>query len=498
MKVDRNGVLIASITLMVFLLFISKSVNLYDFFAYKNMIENSGKFDLANAISTAFGPWGGGSGLSRSSLYVLATYPISYFAGRTFGNVDLILNTISAVFVSISVYFVYLTSKILMNKKISAASAIVYAIMPWVFFNGINASIASMQLMFSSMWTYFISSFYKTGDVRSSLLASMALTASAFVYLSSVFLIPAHFYILYKKRVKLATMIKNMLLMVPAAFLFVYFFLFNPAYPVSRNATSLLFSAGLLSWESVHALSIPILLLLFIGVVKASKKTSISSPVYEIFMISFIALLPSLLIVHYVPVSNFNALFVMVPTLVLSAIKNNRRIFLILSVALVFAAVKTVPMAADFHSFSHPHMEYAQWVYKELPENSTILAGHECPAIKIFLQERVLCRGEENKIKTDQIFFTSEYVTDENEMELAYAKGMLPVPNARMDFGYSDFLSGKNYTVYKSFNGPARPIEDHYQWLYSVYPNPVYKLAFYSALPRPGYKLYKLESGYQV
>ncbi|MBI2085065.1 MAG: glycosyltransferase family 39 protein [Candidatus Aenigmarchaeota archaeon] len=490
MKLDKNGVLIASATLIIFLVFISKSLNLYDFFTYKGMIENQ-NFDLKNAVLTAFGPWGGGSGLSRSSLYVLITYPVSYFANKIFGNVDLILNVISAVFVSISVYFVYIASKMILDKKISTAVAIVYTITPWIFFNGINASIASMQLMLSSIWVYFLAAFYKTGKVKSSYIASIALTANSFVYLSSVFLIPAHIFILYKKRAKPAKIIKNILLMAPAAILFVYFLFFNPAYPVSKNASSFLFSAGLLSWESVHALSIPVLFLLLLGMLKPAKN---SSPVYEMFIISFVALLPSLFIVHYVPVSNFNALFVMIPILALSSIKNNKRIFLILSIVLVLTALKTIPMAADFHTFDHPHNSYAEWIRSELPENATILAGHECPAIKMLIGNRALCRGQENGINNSYVFFTSEYVKDENEMEFDYAKEMLPIPSTKMDFGYSDFIYGKNYTVFKTFTGDVRTIEDHYEWLYSVYPNPVQRLVFYSALPTPKYNLFMLKN----
>ncbi len=494
MKLDKNGVILSVITFMVFLSFIPQSVNLYDFFNYEGLIENE-KFDLKNAVLTAFGPWGGGSGLSRSSMYVVLTYPIAHILGGIFSNVASILNIFSSIFVSVSVYFVYITSKILLDKKKSAASAIIYVFIPWVFFNGINASMSSMQLMFSAAWMYFLVSFHKTGGTKYSYLAAAALTANAFVYLSSVFLIPAHIYILHKKRAKLGVITKNMMIMAPAAVLFIYFFLFNPAYPVSKNAASILFSVGLLSWESVNALSIPILVLILLGILKGIKN---SSPIYEMFVISFFALLPSLSIVHYVPVANFNSLFVMVPILVISAVKNNKNILAVLSIVLLVAAIKTVPMAADFHIFQHPHMEYAQWVYKELPQNSTLLAGHECPAIKMFLRERALCRGEEKKITTRQIFFTSEYVIDENEMELAHAKSMLPVPGAQIDFGYSDFLKGKNYTLYKSFNGAVRPIEDHYQWLYSVYPNPVYRLIFYSALPTQEYKLYELKNNDQV
>ncbi len=490
MKSDKNGVIIAAITLVVFLLFVSKSVNLYDFFTYKGMIEG-GKFNLVSAVTNAFGPWGGGSGLSRSSLYVLITYPASYFASQIFGNADLILNAISAIFVSVSVYFVYTTSKIIFDKKTSTAVTIIYAIIPWVFFNAINASISSMQLMLSSVWMYYLTVFYKTGNIKSSYIASIALTANSFVYLSSVFLIPAHVYILYKKHAKHTEIIKNVMLMVPAAVLFAYFFFFNQAYPVSKNFASFLFSAGLLSWESVNALSLPVFFLLLLGMAKPDKN---SSPVYEMFVVSFVALLPSLFIVHYVPVANFNALFVMIPILAVSPIKNNKRIFLILSVALVFAALKTVPMAADFHTFPHPHASYAEWLSDELPDNTALLVGHECPAIKTLLSDRVICRGEKNEANSSAVFFTSEYVIDENEMELAYAKNMLPIPGANINFGYSDFLTGKNYTVFKSFNKTVRPIEDHYEWLYSVYPNPVQRLVFYGGMPTPEYNLYMLKN----
>ncbi|MFH0889584.1 MAG: hypothetical protein V1836_00380 [Candidatus Aenigmatarchaeota archaeon] len=486
----------ACVFIGVFLLcfaFLASSVNVFDFFAYYDYMQKSVNFDFFGAAQNAFGVWGGGAGgFSRSSFYVLLSYPFA-FALESLGlDVAFSLNMFSAIMIAVSAVFVRRSVSLLFDSKLANFSTLVYIILPWVLFNGINATLSSMQLAVTSAWLYLVLKYRTKKEPSYAYAASGLLVLDVLTHLISLPLALPHMYVLLKGKRKPVFMLKNLLILSPAGLAFVYFNFFNRAYSASFSLNKFVFSSLLVSWEFVNALSFPVFALSLFSLAAFLLGKYKKSLFHDIFLLAFIATIPTMLIFHYVPMANFNSIFVFIPLLVAHVFRNAKKPLVVGLVVIGLILLKTVPMAYDFHYYPHPHTEYVKWLGSVIGDNY-VLVGHECAAARVYIPGRAVCIGEENNMTPDKkVFLTSQYVENENQLELGYAAKLLKISSANLGIGKPSFLDAKNYTFYASFTGNIRPVEDHYEWLYSVYPNPLYNLFFYSALPTPRYDLYVL------
>ncbi len=493
MKIRKHDIYAFAAAFLLYFALLANSINVFDFFAYESYVTTSTQFDLPNAIKDVFGVWGGGSGgFSRSSFYVLLSYPFAFFL-RMFGvSAGFSLNMFSALVVALSVVFVRRSASLLFEERLANFATLVYALLPWMLFNGINATLSSLQLAIVSAWLYYVLRYRLENRPEHAYAASGLLAISVFTHLTSLPLVFPHLYILLKAKWDTGFAAKNLAIMSPAGMAFLYFSVFNKAYSASPSATKFIFSLLLVSWEFVSALSLPVLALSVFSVASYIAGRYKKSAFHDIFLLAFIATIPTMLIFHYVPVANFTPVFVFIPLFIAHAFKPFKKPFLIGLVIVVLLLVKTVPMAYNFHYYPHPHIEYAQWLGTNVGDNY-VLVGHECAAARVYIPDKARCENEENSITADKsVLLTSQYIENENQLELGYAAKILGISPANLGIEKPLFLEGKNYTLYASFSGNVRPVEDHYEWLYSVYPNPLYNLFFYGALPAPEYNLYAL------
>ncbi len=491
----EKAVFLAS--LLFFVVSLSQSLNAYDFFVYAKMLQTYGFGDL---LAKAFGAWSGVSGgLSRASLYVATSYPFVFLFTKTLGfSLERALGVFSSLCVALSAVFVFRILRFYFDNKKSLLGTVIYALMPWVFFNGINATLSSLQLLLTSAWLYFLLSYERTKKPYGMYLASAALTLNIFTHLSSAPLLIAHIAALWRSgaQKRLVHAVTNSAILLPALALIYYFTFVAAAYRPETSMNKFIFSAGLLAWESLNSMSLLVFIAFaasFIALLKNYRKMSLFDLV---FLLSFAATIPSILIFHYVPIANFTPLFVFIPVMAMKFFSAQKRWVLLLAIALLI--VKIFPLYVDFHYYPHPHKEYALWL-NGLVGDGVVLVGHECPAVKYYTNLTVVCRGENVSMDAfgdRRIFVTSQYFKNENQLELEYAAKTLGIPLFG-DIGETikrlDIIPDKEVKEFAVFSAETRKMEDQYEFLYSVYPNPILNIFAPTDFPKERYILYEVK-----
>lgn len=493
---ERNAPAVLFVaSFILFSLSVSKSVNVYDFFVYAKMIQTNGFGDI---LSKAFGVWSGAEGgLSRASFYVALSYPFTRLFGGVFSD-EFSLNLFSSLCVALSAVFVFKTLGLYFKRREAVLGTAIYVLMPWVFFNGINATLSSLQLLLTSAWLYFLLSYEKSKKPWRMHLASAALTLNIFTHLSSAPLLIAHVAALWRSmaRKRLAHAVANFAILLPAFALIYYFTFVAVAYRPETSMNKIVFSAALLAWESLNSMSLLVFVAFvasFITLLKNYRKMGVFNLV---FLLSFVATVPSILVFHYVPIANFTPLFVFVPALAMRFFSRQKRWVLLLAIALLI--VKIFPLYVNFHYYPHPHKEYALWLDGFVGEG-VVLVGHECPAVKYYTNLTVVCRGENVSVDAfgdRRIFVTSQYFKNENQLELEYAAKTLGIPLFG-DIGETikrlDVIPNREVKEFAVFSAETRKMEDHYQFLYSVYPNPFFSVFVNTDFLKEKYILYEVE-----
>jgi hypothetical protein len=287
----------------------------------------------------------------------------------------------------------------------------------------------------------------------------------------------------------------NLAILLPVLGLLFYFTFVATAYRPETSIPKFIFSAGLLAWESLNAMSIMVFVAFvvsFAALLKNFRKLDLFN---QLFLLSLVATFPSILIFHYVPVANFTPLFVFVPALAMRFFSRQKRWVLLLAIALL--VIKVFPLYVNFHYYPHPHKDYALWL-NGLVGDGVVLVGHECPAVNYYTNLTVICRGENVSMETfgnRRVFVTSQYFKNENQLELEYASKTLGIPLFG-DIGESikrlDIIPGKEAVEFAVFSGGARMMEDQYEFLYSAYPNPLLNIFASTSFPKESYILYEV------
>lgn len=495
----QTEILIFLLAFLIFSVTISNGLNVFDFISYANLIQQSFKTDDYFLPFQAFGSYGGGQGgLSRNFLYIVVSSPFTYlFSNLLNMNIELTLNIFSAIVTSLSAVFVYKISRLFFNKRKSMLSTLLYLLIPFIFFNGINATTYSFQLFTSSVWIYFLLKAIKTKTEKFGLISSLVFVANTLVSLSGAPLIFAQIYGLTKISKKIDWLVKNFAILLIVVALVYYFSFVNKAYPTTFNLLNVLFISSLFIWESINGLSIAffifISLSLFYLVVRILKRKFDYFDV--IFALSFISLLSSLIIFQFIPIANFTPIFAFLPVLFIKTFYNNKFFRFIILVILIFEFVKISPLIYQFHTYPHPHKDYSLWL-NQIAQGSVVLAGHECPWIQYYTNLTFVCRARDLQqidLQGKKIIVTEEYFKNENQMEFEYLLNSfnLPFANAvKEELGKPDVIANRTVTKIADYPYNVRAIEDPYQWLYTTYPKIYLSVFMNLEFVKPRYAIY--------
>lgn len=491
------------IPFLIFSLLLSNGLNIFDFIYYTNLLGQS--FNNGNQLLPfqAFGSYGGGSGgLSRNSLYILVSYPFTYiFSNILKMDIEFTLNIFSAIVTSLSVVFVYKISKLFFDRKVSLIVSATYIFIPFIFFNGINATTYSLQLLTSSLWAYFLLKAVKTKDEKLGLVSSIFFVANAFASLSGAPLTIAQIYGLAKISKKFKWFAKNFAILAIVAAAVFYFSFVNKAYPTTFDPLKVLFITSLFVWESVNGLSIYFFAFVTISMAYLAIRILKRKSDYfdEIFALAFVSLLPSLVVFHFIPLVNFTPIFAMLPIVFAKTFYKNKYFKLYILLIIVFAAIKFLPIAYQFHAYPHPHKEYSLWL-NDIAQGNVVLAGHECPWVQYYTNLTFVCRARDLRQVDTQgkgIIVTEEYFKNENQMEFDYLASSFNLPFVgvvEQELEKADIIANKTFVKIAEYPGQVRAIEEPYQWLYTVYPKIYYSIFFNIDFLKPKYAIYSIVS----
>ena len=491
------------IPFIIFALLLANGLNVFDFIYYANLLEQSFKNGDLFLPFKAFGAYGGGSGgLSRNFLYIVSSYPFAYvFSNFLRIDIEFALNIFSTIVTALSVVFIYKTTKLFFDRKTSLISAAIYLFIPFIFFNGINATTYSLQLLTSSIWIYFLLLAVRTKSQRYGIISSLVFVANAFVSLSGAPLIVAHIYGLtrIKKKPDWVWLTKNFAILAIVLLGSFYFSFVNRAYPTTFDPLKILFLASLFVWESINGLSVYLAVFVAISafylLVRLAKRKA--DDFDWIFLLSFGSLLPSLIIFHFIPIANFTPIFAFLPILFVRAFARNRYFKIYVLLILVFALIKIAPIAYQFHTYPHPHKEYSMWI-NDIAQGSVILAGHECPWIQYYTNLTFVCRARDIRAVNENatsVIVTEEYFKNENQMEFDFVAESFKLPFSGVvheELEKFDLIANKTVTKVAGYPSGMRSIEDPYQWLYTVYPRFYESVFFNLDFLKPEYAIYSV------
>jgi len=481
---------------------IANGLNVFDFINYANLLQQSFKTGNYLLPLQAFGSYGGGSGgLSRNFLFVLLSYPFAYvFSHIAKINIELVLNIFSTIATSLSAVFVYKIGRLFFENKKAIFSTLIYIATPFIFFVGTNATTYSLLLSTSAIWFYFLFKGIQKKDEKHGIVSSFAFVANTFVSLSGATLIVAHLYGLFKIKKKMTWFVMNLAILAVVFASLYYFTFINKAYPTTFNGLKILFMASLFLWEAVNGLSIVffvfIIAAFFMLMVRIFKRKF--DYFDAIFTLSFIMLLSSLTVFHFIPLVNFTSVIVLLPILFMRTFYGNKYFKFIFVAILIFAFIKITPIVYQFHDFPHPHYAYSLWI-NQVAQDGIVLAGHECPWLQFYTNLTIVCRGRDLTTldyQNKKLFVTEEYFANENQMEFEYVASSFHLPFTNVveqELGKPDVIVNKTIAKIADYPYQVRPIEDPYQWLYSVYPHFYQSAIINLEFLKPRYAIYHVQ-----
>lgn len=497
-------ILILMISFLLFSISISNGLNVFDFVNYAYLLKQSFATGNYSLPFQAFGAYGGGQGgLSRNFLFILLSYPFTYiFSNLLKADLELTLNIFSAIMTSLSITFVYKIARLFLDKKKSLYSAMIYLSLPIIFFNGINATTYSLELLTSSIWLYFLIKAIKMKSEYYGLLSSIFFVVNAFSSLAGAPMIIAQLYGLseitnWKKK---TWWIKNIAILSVVAILIYYFSFVNKAYPTTFNFLKILFMGSLFIWESVNGFSLAFFLVFTVSIAYIVAKFLKKKTNYfeNIFILAFLSLLSSLIVFHFIPIINFVPIFAFLPIVVVKSFADKKYFkFLILAI-LILAIVKIAPIVYMFHLDVHPHKAYALWL-NQVAQGDIVLAGHECPWLQYYTNLTIVCRARDLQainIQNKNVIVTEEYFKNENEMEFEYLVNSFNLPFSgvvEQELGKPDVIANNTISKLMDYPYPTRPIEDPYQWLYTIYPRFYVSIFFNYEFLKPQYAIYSVK-----
>ena len=477
--IKLSSVEVFIVSFIILYLSVAQSLNVFDLFTYaktlKTDFENG--LGMGYVISNSFLAYGGGE-VNRALLYVLITYPYMQLASNIFQlDIEFALNLFSVIAVSLSSIFVYRTALLYFSRQLSSFAAIFYVLIPYVFFSGINASILSLQLLIGAAWMYLTARAMKEKDQTKIIASSLLFLINVLVHTGVILTLFAQIYAIYKTMGSrlharyLASALPVALAVVYAASII----LLGSAYPYSPSIQKTVFSLLLFSWEAVNGLSIFLALAVLLSTIFVIRRLFLGSG-DDFDMLFLLVLIPtfySLTFFHYVPIFNFNAAFPFLTIIFMKRFYNSSNLVFVVVLCLVFMLMTDALLYYQFHNFPHPHKQYAEWLQDTI-ESGTVFVGHECSAARLYTDLNVVCRGDEN-MPTDNAYFTSHYLGSENQLEFEYMQKYFRV-NLRSigsELEKENAFKDKQTMPVAVYFGPRRYMEDHYQWLYSVYPDPL-------------------------
>ncbi len=467
------------VSFIILYLSVAQSLNVFDLFTYAKTLKTDfeGGLGIGYVLSNSFLAYGGGE-VNRALLYVITTYPYMQLMSNIFQlDIEFALNLFSVIVVSLSSIFVYRTSLLYFSRQLSSFAAIFYILIPYVFFSGINASILSLQLLIGAAWMYLTAKAMKEKDQTKIFISSILFLINVLVHTGVILTIFAQAYAIYKT-VGNRLDIKRLAPAIPVALAALYaasIILLGSAYPYSPSIQKTIFSLLLFSWEAVNGLSIFLALALLLSTIFIIRRLFLGSgdDFDVLFLLVLIPTFYSLTFFHYVPIFNFNAVFPFLTIIFLKRFYNSSNLMLLVVLCLVFMLMTDALLYYQFHNFPHPHKQYSLWL-EETVKSGTVFVGHECSAARLYTDLNIVCREDDSKPK-DNAYFTSHYLKSENQLEFEYMQKYfgINVQSVSTELEKENSFRDKQTVPVAVYFGSRRYMEDHYQWLYSVYPDPL-------------------------
>lgn len=501
MKIENKY--LAFVLLFSFLLYfltLSKGLNVYDAPEYaKEGLEFVEDGNIEHLVKTQY---------FRNPLYLVTSLPMFYIS--KFFPIEFLLNFYSLLPTLLSVFFVYKLSEIFLNSKEAILAAVLFALIPWIWFNSIIADAYSIVVAMNTGWLYFLISGLKIGEDKRLFYSTLFLTLSILAHITSAPLIFVHAYFILSYRKNFKWLIKHSILILPALPILLYFsykvFLLGGEYKISYSFSTFVFGIALLIWNFIHGLSFPLFIISLLSVAYVNKIRKRSKTLNNLF-ISFVLILlvyiPFLTMPNYTLILIFQAVFPVIPIIVMLFLKKFKKALFVYAILLIFIFLKFLPVVINLQ-YPHPHELYAKFANDVLEKNSTIFVGHEMPFYKMYTSNFKLY-GEGDVVNVSKlsspVYITSQYIENENEVEF---KGFKKLPIYKFfSNGYSTYssivFSGKilnitNLKVKAVYTKEVRDMEDTYEWLYSVYGNILLKLFTAYDFPYLQYKIYEVKS----
>ncbi len=506
-KDAKLQLIIALLVFVVYLLSLAKGFEIFDAPEYaKEMLGFAEDFDFSHFGRTQY---------LRNPLYIVFTLPLFYLSKSFSIPIEFLLNFFSIIPTVVAVVFIYKTSRLFLDYKKSLMASILFMFIPWVWFNSILADSRSLLLCLNAIWLYYLMRAVKTQgrklDDRNFFYSTIFLALSILAGIMSAPLIIVHLYFILSHKRNLKWIGKHLAIGVICLPLLLYFtsrvFVQKAEYEISYSIYSFVFTFFLLSWSSVHALSLPLLIVFIVSIFHLWKNKGRSRTLNGLFICSILIIavhLPFLIMPVYSVIEIIQPVFLVVPLLVmilLSKIRYKNTVFFVLIVSML---VMFLPVAWNLHAYVHPHESYAKFADSVLENGSTVFVGHEVPFYMMYANPSFRLYGEGDIVDVSSlsghVYVTSQYIENENEVEF---KEFMKLPiYSFFSGGYEEYSSivfgGKelNVTELKEkavYDGDVRSMEETHEWLYSVYGNIFLKAFVAYDFPRLQYKIYEIE-----
>lgn len=496
----RYNFALVFIAFLVYLFTLSKGLNVFDAPEHaKELSAFIDDFDAYHLMNTQ---------AARGPLYIALTLPLFYVSKFFNISIEFLLNFFSLFPTLIASVFVYKTAKIFLKEKFAFFAALLFIFTPLIWFNSIIADRYSLITCMNSIWLYLLISGLRKKDDKKLLVSSVFLLLSIFSHVLSTPLvfIQIYFVISYKRGIK--WFLKHVTVLLPSTPLIVFFgwkILFGMGYHISPSIHSYVFSALLLLWNSVHAFSLPTLIFFIFSLFyinKERKRSKILNSFFICFFLTILVYIPSLALMHYVVIQNFQIIFIFTPIILMIFISKLRNKNLVFVTLLIFMILKNFPAVYYLHYYSHPHELYAKFANKILEHGSTIIAGHELPFYNYYTNFTVYSNPKELKGSENKVYITSQYFKNENEVEFEELKNTTFY--WLLKGGYNSYSSivfenkdidENKLEVVATYTDveKIRPMEDTYECFYSIRGNILFKILTCYDFPRLEYKIYRLK-----
>ncbi len=325
----------------------------------------------------------------------------------------IVLSQMSVIFMALSVVPFFFILRKYFDERLALCGSLLYIFLPFVWFNAINAKTYALSILLSNIFIYFLMFSKKTK--LNLLFLSVLFGIISVIHTMNLFLLPLFLIYLDKNYKRVAAVAIS-----AVCFLGIRFAsgvsLFSQYSYIAGNASlkTIIFGLGLNLWALFNAFSIFTFALVFCGIYAFLKYNK------EKKLLLWMLPAVSLLIYGKESISGMTPVIpfmVLCGVYLLSRIKDQRKVLMIVALCLVFQLVKFLPFALLVHQYVSPHQLYAETLLNFTTKNDVILGGHE--GAWLFGKRTFYTPSDNFTIDKNKTYFlTMHFITTENRIEL--------------------------------------------------------------------------------